>query len=541
MGRIKQIKLLSLSIVFIKFLYDDFKKSITDILRGTPEVFGAILVGPHTNVVQKLKQYVSQIPSVEHRTFEIFGNDKDLIPCDEIKISSNSIYLYADKTKGKATDVCAINNENQFLTLFKAIDMPLSHVPWLDYNRAHFELIGNFYNLTLDQISSYITPLPCGSTLINIASTNHTLPHSIIEELTLNPFFFQTDNPYIRFFNYIITNPSNNVFALNVEGQTKTFISNVNSLAHFDNECLLLWQKEQIENFITFFKNNTELFFYNKEKEFYEFIETNSSNYTTLELERYKELILFNLIIQNSTEKIKDLLLNSNININAQLNDKATPIHISVSLNHIEITNLLIELKANINAIKDNQATPLILSSFNNFIEMTELLLRSGADVDASDINSNTALHLAIFKGHLQIVDQLLKFNANINIPNNKLATPIMIATVTGNIDIVKLLLSYGPSLDDSNNIYKATKPTIQAEIENYNSNPVSYILKNNHDISQSINALNNIKFFNPCNQVFNITELRELLIEGDQCTSYLDLFQPCNFFNSEEYHSLTD
>lgn len=533
----KKIKLIFLGTAFLKFIYDDFKKSIIEILRGKPEMDGVILLGPNTNIDHKLKNYISKIPSLEPHTFAIYGNNKNPIPCDKIKISSNSIYLYAHKTKEQMLDVCENSSEKQLLTLFDTIDTPLYHIPWLDYNRAHFELIGNFYNFTIDQINSTVSALPAGSTLINVASTNHTLPHSIVEELILHPILFETDNPYIRFLNYILTNPGNNEFALNINGITKIFTSNVDSQTHFDDNALLLWQKEQIQNFVTFFQDNTSPYFRHKENVFYEFINGRLIEYETRNLKKYKELMLFKFIIQNSIEKTEALLLENNVNIDAVLHDQSTPLHVSVLLNNPQITSLLIQLKANINAIKDNQATPLILSSLNNFKKITELLLESGANVNAFDLNHNTALHISVFKGHLKIVELLLKFNANINSINNKLATPTMIAVATGNIDIIKLLLSYGPNLDTTNSIYENTTPAVQIEIKNYESDPVSYILKNNHDLLQSINALNNLKLPNHCNQAYNITELQEHLVEGDQCMSYIDLFQHCHIFNNEEYH----
>lgn len=543
---IKQAKLLFLGFTFLKFLYDDFKKSIVDLLRGAPEIDGVILLGPNTNVKDKLMNYIAQLPNTKPRTFSVYGNDKDQIPCDKIKISSNNIYLYAHKTKEKAFDVCQ-NGSAQFLTLFNAIDMPLYYIPWLDYNRIHFELIGNFYNFTVDQINSGIASLPSGSTFIRVASINHTFPHSINEELLLKPFLFNTDNPYIRYVNYVLTNPNNNLFAINVRGKIEIFTSSINLITQFTDESLFLWQKNQIENFITFFKDNTLLLFRNKEKEFNEFIDKlneqpilftkQTANYINLDLVRYKEIMLFNLIIQDSIEKVKSLLSDNDVNVDAVLHDKSTPLHISVSLNNLQITKLLIDLKANIDAAKENQATPLMLSSLNNFTKITELLLESGANVNASDLNSNTALHLAVFKGHPQTVDLLLKFNADINFMNNKFATPIMIASITENIDIVKLLLTLGPDLNTSSWGYERSIKIIQAEILNYKNDPVFYILKNNHNTSDGIKALDNIESYHQYNGAYNISELRECLMEIDQSMCYINLLHPCDIFNNEAYY----
>lgn len=118
-------------------------------------------------------------------------------------------------------------------------------------------------------------------------------------------------------------------------------------------------------------------------------------------------LPLANAVYTDSLEKTKQLLLESNANINSQ--DKYGDI-------------------------------PLKCAVFNGNLDMIRLLLEHNATVDGQDEFGHTALYLAVFMGNSKIIQLLHENNADTNSKGKKGDTPLKLTEFMNNSKISKLL-----------------------------------------------------------------------------------------------------
>ena len=116
--------------------------------------------------------------------------------------------------------------------------------------------------------------------------------------------------------------------------------------------------------------------------------------------------------------------------INAPNDDRRTPLFYAAHLyhytdNHTDDAKKTIELllESNLNAQDNNKLTPLIVASGTGHCIAAHLLLKHGASLHAQDVEGNTALHHAAHAGHDEIVEALLLAGAPL-IKNNQGKTP---------------------------------------------------------------------------------------------------------------------
>ena len=76
------------------------------------------------------------------------------------------------------------------------------------------------------------------------------------------------------------------------------------------------------------------------------------------------------------------------------------------------------ELKVDIEAQNDEKQTPLHYATFYNNVEVTHFLLERGANIRARNNLQNTPLHRACFSGNTRIVEMLLQNGACPNVVN---------------------------------------------------------------------------------------------------------------------------
>ncbi len=142
---------------------------------------------------------------------------------------------------------------------------------------------------------------------------------------------------------------------------------------------------------------------------------------------------------------------NKNINENQEINKMLANVLAITAEESREILEFLIENGANMNAQDQDKNTPLHLAIINGRTETAKFLIEKGADIDAQDQDKNTPLHLAIINGHTEIVDRLIAAGAKINVRNEDGSTPLHLATDKGYIEIVKLLIKKGANIDIKN------------------------------------------------------------------------------------------
>ncbi|CAL7961031.1 conserved hypothetical protein [Alphaproteobacteria bacterium] len=632
----KALKLLFLLGLGYKLVYEDFKAFLQDILRGKPNVDGAIFLGTGTTEIRLA--LIDQL-NKQSNIFMIYGGGKKKIPCDLLSINTNNIYLYSHANHLDSMSICYTAQNSAFNAIAKSINIPF-YIRWLGYSGIHLKLFAN-YHVSPEQSSNLVSPLPLGSTLI-VASTLSKV-HSASDELILKAFTLYSGNPYAEYVNYIVINPGSNMFVVNTGQGQKSFTTSVNQLQKFSHPYIMDWQKEQVKKFISFFQDVADDFYGAKEKEFKVFIQQylnvhNESlsewflGFQSSNLGRYKELLLFHYVTQNETEAVKALLSNS-VDINNSLINGATPLYVSAHLGNIEIAKLLVNLGAHVDAAtKSNKATPLMAAAINSFPDVIEFLLNAGANPNAKDVGGNTPLILAALKGHSKVAELLMKFGSDVNTVNNvgetaltlaasqgylevveqlfnteKITninyfnqnsyTALMLASRNSNADVVKsliaheadiniqndrgetalsvflveryvnleeiplkaeadmhsghsqfaltkqkslntvkLLLSHAPKSLQYNTEVELYKDSITNELSKFKYDPINYILKNNHDVSETLKILHKIKSYEE--SYYNVqiaAQVEDCLLRLDFNKSYIDLSDMCGTTSSHE------
>ena len=125
------------------------------------------------------------------------------------------------------------------------------------------------------------------------------------------------------------------------------------------------------------------------------------------------------------------------------------------------------------------------------------------------------------------MLEILLYFGADINIANDN-AAPILAAVIAGNVDGVKLLLSHAPDLAmpgaNGEVKYFAHNPLVKQEIIRFEQDPIDYVMHNNHNITTTLKALDNLLYVFPLLYEKEIQQLKTCLANLDNTILYDNL-----------------
>ncbi|KAH9061947.1 ankyrin repeat-containing domain protein [Lactarius vividus] len=175
--------------------------------------------------------------------------------------------------------------------------------------------------------------------------------------------------------------------------------------------------------------------------------------------------------------RVAVLLLEREVDVNAQDNDHDSPLHSASYNGEIEIARVLLAHDAEVSAKNDRSETPFHQVSQGEYesesdgVGIAQLLLDRGVDVNAQDKKHATLLHLASRCGSVGIVRVLLGHAtvenaarptpwhvtsegraADVNTPWNTLNenswTPLRSASHNGNLKIARPLLDHGAKVD---------------------------------------------------------------------------------------------
>jgi len=161
--------------------------------------------------------------------------------------------------------------------------------------------------------------------------------------------------------------------------------------------------------------------------------------------------------------KVARLLLSCDVNINVRDKQCQTPLHeVLTDLRntvpdfYVDAVRFLLDHGADVDAEDDNRLTPLhVISRYGN-IKATRLLLEHGARVDARDDNHSTPLHIAFRSGSAGVARLLLEYGADINAQNKEGLTPQHLLLAMGGDDLdtdaVRFFLDRGTDVDAVDN-----------------------------------------------------------------------------------------
>jgi ankyrin repeat protein len=152
---------------------------------------------------------------------------------------------------------------------------------------------------------------------------------------------------------------------------------------------------------------------------------------------------LHDAAIWDSKECLELLLHTDGIDVNAKNGFGGTSLHTAVLNKSKECLLLLLEAGANVNIRDKDGFTPLHYAVANNSLEYIELLLKcKGVDVNAKNDNGNTPLHVAAKNNFKVCLEILLKCEGiDVNAKDKYGHTPLHIAVLYKSKECIELLL----------------------------------------------------------------------------------------------------
>jgi cytohesin len=161
---------------------------------------------------------------------------------------------------------------------------------------------------------------------------------------------------------------------------------------------------------------------------------------------------LFDAINSNDINKVKELIQDDGVDLNAKNELGQTPLIAASQIGNTEIAILLIEEGADVNAKGTNKNTPLIAASNKGNIKLVTLLIEKEADVNAKNYFEHTPLILASQNGHKEIAVLLIENDAEINAKDSFGNTPLILASKNGHKDVAILLIENGANINAKSN-----------------------------------------------------------------------------------------
>jgi len=429
-----------LSLLTIDCYYNDIYPHIINLWRGHPPLRGFMFLGPNTKIKDKIK---------EGLPFDVWDDEKHLSVRD-FEIQTNNIYIHSYGDKNSSITIYRNISNNVFEAIDNLIKLPF-YFKWLGYSSGNFEISGGYNSFSENSLERSMRSLSVGSTLVITATTNHPVFRPVNDEAFLKSFAPLNTNPYIRFIRHIVKNPNNNMFALNVGSEIKTFKVNIDHLQNFSDSGIMARQQEQIQSFIFFFKNVTDTVFNRDVREFSSLISKFSRKNFDVGLwyanvqdtRRYKELLLLNYITKDNAQKVQKLLA-IGVDVHTRSMGGVTPLCIAACWNNVGMMRLLIDGGATIDNKNNNILSPLRVAVKNNALDTAEFLLQLGMDSEVRDYNGNTLLIRVSSKGYTEMASLLIRFSADVNAENNQKQTPLTVASAKGHTEIVAQLLEMG-------------------------------------------------------------------------------------------------
>ena len=154
---------------------------------------------------------------------------------------------------------------------------------------------------------------------------------------------------------------------------------------------------------------------------------------------------LIEAIKRDDVATVKELISNSNTNINVKGVEDCTALHVAVLLKNLKMVQLLLNVPGiDVNAMERKGKTPLLIAVCEENPEIVKLLLtHPGIDVNATKPWLEAPLYMAVFHENPEIVRLLLtRSEIDVNVTDPLGLTPLHMAIIYKRLEIIKLLLA---------------------------------------------------------------------------------------------------
>lgn len=156
----------------------------------------------------------------------------------------------------------------------------------------------------------------------------------------------------------------------------------------------------------------------------------------------------------HDNEEIIDILIRFGCNLQFQLEDGKTALHVAMSCCHEKAAKLLARnsTKIGINAPNLHRNTPLHTAVHKSFHAGVRILLNAGARTDLRNTTGFTAFHIAAQKGDAVAVKLLIEYHADVSLKTRDGFSALQLATYSRNFTAVRTLLAHRADVDGCDN-----------------------------------------------------------------------------------------
>lgn len=164
---------------------------------------------------------------------------------------------------------------------------------------------------------------------------------------------------------------------------------------------------------------------------------------------------------QGDINEVKRLVLEENIDVNCQDDDKNTPLYCAAKEGHADVVKFLLTHGANSSLQCQFTNTALHIATQNEHADVVKILaahavqttnvVHTDNNIDLPGNINQTALHMAVRNESIDIIKTLLFYGSNGNCPDASRNTALHVAMIKLNPEIIDLLLTNGCSLNVPN------------------------------------------------------------------------------------------
>jgi ankyrin repeat protein len=159
-----------------------------------------------------------------------------------------------------------------------------------------------------------------------------------------------------------------------------------------------------------------------------------------------------------------EALLQNGADVQAEQEDRTTPLRLAITRNRPEVVALLLDHGAAVDQLRIGMP-PLHLAAESGFVKVMAILLDKGAAVNQVDsMYGVIPLHVASSRGHREAVALLLSKGAAVNQPAPSGMTPLHLAVRGGHRQVIDELHKYGA--DKTATTLKGKRPVDIARAE---------------------------------------------------------------------------